>query len=131
MASLAPLEHSPAPSTGHVPGVWNWYRAYCAAMAVLYFAWFAGGLLALGHPDAIDHAGPVELVILGLTFTVFGLLGAYAAAPFLRRTPRTWVFHLVLICIGMTSACCLPVCIPLLVFWIKPETKEFFGRGPA
>jgi hypothetical protein len=33
----------------------------------------------------------------------------------------------VIICLGMTSACFLPVCIPLLIFWIKPETKLYFG----
>jgi hypothetical protein len=28
--------------------------------------------------------------------------------------------------LGMTSACTLPICIPLLIFWLKPETKAFF-----
>jgi hypothetical protein len=28
----------------------------------------------------------------------------------------------------MTSACFLPFCIPLLIFWLKPEAKHYFGR---
>jgi hypothetical protein len=35
---------------------------------------------------------------------------------------------MVLICIGMNSCCLLPASIPLLIFWIKPETKTYFGR---
>jgi hypothetical protein len=28
----------------------------------------------------------------------------------------------------MTSVCCIPACVPLLIYWIKPETKAYFGR---
>jgi hypothetical protein len=39
-----------------------------------------------------------------------------------------WVYDIVLICLGMTSVCCMPVTIPLLIFWIKPDAKAWFGR---
>jgi hypothetical protein len=45
------------------------------------------------------------------------------------RRPWAWIFGLVLICIGLTSLCCLPVAIPLLLSWLKPETKSYFGRN--
>lgn len=63
-------------------------------------------------------------IILGLAFFV-----PYALAPFLPRKSWVWVFGLVLICLGLSSACCLPVCIPLLIFWLKPDMKAFYGRG--
>jgi hypothetical protein len=31
--------------------------------------------------------------------------------------------------IGMTSCCFLPFLIPLLIYWLKPETKAYFGRN--
>ena len=65
----------------------------------------------------------VIMIILGVVFCV-----PYALAPFLPRKSGVWVFGLVLICIGLTSLCCLPVCIPLLIHWLKPETKAFYGR---
>jgi hypothetical protein len=41
-----------------------------------------------------------------------------------------WVYDLVLICMGMTSAGCIPACVPLPIFRIKPETKRCFGMQP-
>ena len=39
-----------------------------------------------------------------------------------------WIYDLIIICLGMTSACFWPAVIPLLIFWLKPETKRHFGR---
>ncbi len=50
--------------------------------------------------------------------------------PFvLKPRPWLWIYHLVIICLGLTSPCFMPFSIPLLVFWIKPETKAFYGKS--
>ncbi len=64
---------------------------------------------------------------------IYGAIGLGLAVPFtmgaiLKPRPWVWIFDLVLICIGMTSPCCMPASIPLLIFWIKPETRAYFGR---
>jgi hypothetical protein len=71
-----------------------------------------------------------EAKIMGGVFIVFGLAFAipFAAAPFLPRQNWVWVLGLVLICLGLTSTCCLPVCIPLLILWLKPEMKAYYGK---
>ena len=71
-----------------------------------------------------------EARVMGAVFLILGLafFVPYAIAPFLPRKSGVWVFGLVLICIGLTSLCCLPVCIPLLIYWSKPEMKAFYGR---
>jgi hypothetical protein len=51
-------------------------------------------------------------------------------ALLLPPRPWTWIYHLVIICFGMTSACCIPMCVPLVIFWLKPDTKAYFGRLP-
>jgi hypothetical protein len=56
------------------------------------------------------------------------LFGACLLPLVLRPQPWLWTYDLVIICLGMTSACFLPACIPLLIFWLKPETKHYFGR---
>ena len=43
--------------------------------------------------------------------------------------PWAWIYGMVLICIGLTSPCCLPVTIPLLIGWIKDDAKAYFGRN--
>lgn len=111
------------------PPVYKWYVAYCIVMALLYLFVAAMGFVFLfTQPD--PEMSEAEATVMGILFLVLGLIFfvPYASAAFLPRQSWVWVFGLVLICIGLTSACCLPVCIPLLIFWLKPEMKAFYGR---
>jgi Na+-transporting NADH:ubiquinone oxidoreductase subunit NqrB len=111
------------------PPVYKWFVLYCVVMALLYLLAAVMGVVFLFiEPDRDMSA--LEAKIMGSLFLILGFVffGAYALAPFLPRKSWVWVFGLVLICIGLTSACCLPVCIPLLIFWLKPEMKAFYGR---
>jgi hypothetical protein len=110
------------------PRVWTWYRVYAGLMALMYVAIAVGGGLAgaLAPMDADDPPRWFFMLVFGC---MGGPLGAaYIAAFFLPRRPWVWVYHLVLISIGLTSVCCMPASIPLLIHWIKPETKQYFGR---
>ena len=64
------------------------------------------------------------LLLMGL-----GLLVASLLPLVLRPRPWLWTYDLVIICLGMTSACFLPACIPLLIFWLKPGMKSYFGKA--
>lgn len=59
---------------------------------------------------------------LGLVFLI-----PLALAFFLPRRRWAWVYHLVLICFGMTG-CTIVASIPLLIFWIKPDVKAYFNQ---
>jgi drug/metabolite transporter (DMT)-like permease len=113
------------------PPVYTWFVVYCILMALGYlFLAVMGVVFFFTEPDREMSAAEQKLMssvflILGLAFFV-----AYALPPFLPRKSWVWVFGLVLICLGLSSACCLPVCIPLLIFWLKPEMKAFYGRIP-
>lgn len=113
------------------PPAYKWYVAYCVCMALLYVLTLGMGVVLLFiEPD--QDMSEAEARIMGGVFIVLGLVFAvpFAAAPFLPRQSWVWVFGLVLICFGLTSACCLPVCIPLLIHWLKPEMKDFYSRNP-
>jgi hypothetical protein len=100
-------------------------------MAFLYLVVVAAGFIVLlGGPTGPD-VDPVKDKVLSITFIVVGLalLIPFAAGPLLPRRGWAWVVGLVLICIGMTSMCCLPVTVPLLIWWVKPETKEYYYDG--
>ena len=64
------------------------------------------------------------LLVAGILFLV-----ASALPFFLKPKPWVWVYDLVIICSGMLSTCLIVASIPLLIFWIKPETKKYFGRS--
>lgn len=111
------------------PPVYKWFVVYCILMALLnVIAAIMGVVFMFAEPDRDMSEAEAKLtgsviLILGLVFFV-----PYAAAPFLPRQSWVWVLGLVLICIGLTSTCCLPASIPLLIYWLKPEMKAFYGR---
>jgi hypothetical protein len=116
------------------PGVVAWFTVYAILMAVLYllFAGFGVTVMVVGpeqFADAETSAGEWSVIaaiilVLGLIFCV-----PYAIAPFLPRKPGVWIYDLVLIALGLGSVCLWPLTIPLLIFWIKPENKLWFGRN--
>lgn len=120
-----------APLNLATPPVYTWYVVYCVLMALLYvFVLLMGIAFLFIEPD--QDMSEMEAKVMGVMFIIIGvvLVVPYAIAPFLPRKSWVWIFGLVLICIGLTSACCLPVCIPLLIHWLKPEMKAFYGRVP-
>ncbi len=106
------------------PPVWTWYIVYAVMMVVTYVVVMGFGvLLAVMADKTEDSLQGVIMVAVGLPLAI-----TYGIAPFRAKTPGAWTYHLVLICIGLTSACCIPICLPLLIFWLKPETKAYFGK---
>ena len=111
------------------PPVYKWFVVYCILMAVLYLILAVMGIVYMFiEPD--KEMSAAEAKLMGTVFLILGLVFCvpYAVAPFLPRKSWVWVFGLVLICLGLTISCCLPACIALLIFWLKPEMKEFYGR---
>jgi len=92
--------------------------------------WFIalGVFFLVVKPDTDFEGFPSYFV--GLFFVILGVVffAPYILAPFFPKKPWAWIYGIVMICIGMTSACTLPASIALLIFWLKPETKQYFGR---
>lgn len=105
-------------------------------MAALYLGCFAFGIVLLYFREEIAEWPPKDdpamFLVYGVVLVVMGavLHTVYMTAFFLPRRPWAWIVHLVLISLGLTSCCTLPASIPLLVFWLKPETRLWFGRRP-
>jgi MFS family permease len=111
------------------PKAYKWFVAYCISMALLYLLLAVMGIV-FGFIEPDREMSAEEAKLMGAVFIILGLVFCvpYAAAPFLPRQSWVWILGLVLICLGLTSACCLPICIPLLIHWLKPEMKAFYGR---
>lgn len=107
-----------------------WYRIYTGFMALLYLAVAAMGLFLVFAGSTFEGQKPEDAIIAGVVYGSFGLLFGivYAVATFLPRRPYNWIVGIVAIGVGLTSCCFLPATVPLLIFWLKPETKAYFGR---
>lgn len=119
------------------PPVVGWYKAYAAFMVVIYLLCTIGGFFLLQYASVIVANSPTtslaETKIQGGVLMVIGiaLFIAYVVALILPNTPGSWIYHIVMIAIGLTSCCLWPVAIPLLIAWLKPKTQQFFGRFDA
>src|SRR5688500_8581784 len=112
------------------PPVITWFKVYAGFMAFLYFAITAiVGVIAVIGPEDEEMSRTESMVIFGLVAALCGIFCAvFAFALFAPRAPWVWIYDIVLIALGMTSCLTLPAAIPLLIFWLKPEAKAWFGR---
>ena len=106
----------------------TWFQVYCGFLTLLYLLVCALGLAFL--LGSFGGANGGEDKFLGGIFLVLGipLTMLFAGAFILPQQPWAWIYGIVLICIGFTSLCTLPFCIALLIYWLKPEAKHYFGR---
>lgn len=107
-----------------------WYRVYLGAMALLYLVLAIVGIGLLAVPFESREYERGQIVMVGGFYAAFGAIFfiAFAIALFLPPKPYNWIVGIVLIALGLTSCCLLPATIPLLIYWVKPETQAFFGR---
>jgi len=105
------------------PAVVLWQMVYCGLMVLLYVAVAALGVFFYTQAANLGSSSDevMEMRILGGVYSALGVvLGlVFAGGLFLRRGMVGWVFHIVLICLGLTSCVTWPATIPLLIFWIK------------
>lgn len=113
------------------PSAVIWYKVYAGLMAVVYLAVAVLGIVILSMPawsGSGSHTDPGAIIGGGIYTGMGVILGVpFAVSLFLRPKGWVWIFDLVLICIGLLSCACWPICIPLLIAWLAPEVKQHFG----
>jgi len=112
------------------PKVVFWFKIYCGVLCLLYLALAAVSLLFFFMDPATLNMTPGTATLWGVLLLVMGLvLFAGCLVPLiLRPRPWLWIYDTVIIALGLTSPLFLPASIPLLIFWLKPETRIYFGR---
>jgi hypothetical protein len=109
------------------------YRVYCGFVVLLSLAAIASGVALIKFRDQIptDQNVPQHIWLLyGIGLLTLGGVSfiAYLTAFFLPRKPRSWIYHTVMIALGMGHPCSLPITLPLLIFWVKSDVQEYFGQ---
>ena len=116
------------------PAVVTWCRVYIGFMTVLYLAVMVAGILMIVFSAnlADDDTDAMGFGIMGAVYGALGFIFgiAFGMGLFVPRKNWGWIYSLVLICIGFTSCCTLPACIALLIHWLKPETRTYYGKSP-
>ena len=110
------------------PGVILWFKLYTGFLSFIYLLCIGLSLIFLFVEPAKLEMDAVSAKVMGAVLLVMGL-GLFVAClvPLVvAQRPWVWIYDLIIICFGFTSVCLWPICIPLLIFWLKPETKEYF-----
>ncbi|MEP6923997.1 MAG: hypothetical protein ABI954_06010, partial [Pyrinomonadaceae bacterium] len=112
--------------------VFTWYRIFCGLIALASLIPVFIGILALvGSGSNSTPKEQSDAIVGGIMFIVYGLFYfvPYILALVVPPRPGHWVFGIILIVMSLTSCIFLPFAIPLLIYWVKPETKAYLGRN--
>jgi hypothetical protein len=125
-----PMVHQDGPPEGVY-----YFRIFGALMALLSAAVIVGGMAIILSPILNPTPGPMSpgassAIVGGIVYVVFGTIAFVPFMIALFGGRRRWVHTLgtILVAFSMLFFCCvIPVGIPLLIVWQKPETKRWFG----
>jgi hypothetical protein len=114
------------------PKVITWFVIYCVFLSLTSIIPIVTGI-ALLRAEADTPATLDKQPLPPVAYLIIGVLGFLTSivAPFLANRPWKWVYGLILICLAMPACCYLPITIPLLIFWVQPETREYFKQERA
>lgn len=103
------------------------FKVYSAIMALLYGTLLAAAVAVPLMGLEFQTEDMITFLIMGLVSLPF--LALFGFGLFLPRTKWAWVMGLIMIVIGLSSCCFWPICIPLLLKWIEPQTKDWFENS--
>lgn len=114
---------------GQKPQVVTWYYVYVVVLCLMFLAVIVGAALVLAGVFPIPEEEQTDATVVSLIYLIMGgfILIPCLVAFFLPRRKWVWIYHMVLICLGLTG-CTVVGCIPLLIFWLKPEVKAYFDE---
>ncbi len=113
------------------PPVWAWYRAFCiaAGLGFLGVTWLGWNMFSRQQDFANDLVSTPMVAGTGLFLIAAGLFIAVSnvALAFAPVRPAAWSAHLGSLILASCTCVMTPFSLLLLLYWLRPETKEFFG----
>jgi len=124
------------------PPVLAWYMVYCVLLAVICLLAVGVGVFWMAAPEFMKmvmeanranqtNEDIVAIKIVSAMYIIVGLplMILYIVALFLPRKPWAWTYGIITIAISFLGCCCIPAGIPLLIYWLKPDVKRYFGMA--
>lgn len=127
-----PPGHDPMTQDDSTPAGVYYFRIFGGFMAIstgaLLIAGMVGTIAALASTTSPSSAIPS--IFAGLVYTGIGgvMFLLYILALFGGRRPWVHTLGVVLIALTMTSICCMPISIPLLIAYNKHDVKRWYGN---
>jgi hypothetical protein len=114
------------------PSVVFWFKVYATALCLLLIpAGILSWMLASSNGGFGDPIGKWSLASIGayvFSLCAWGMVLSAIILLFKAPQPHHWTLGLVLICIGLLTPILLPASTPLIIFWLRPATKSYYGR---
>jgi hypothetical protein len=130
---LSPGVGDPSPSLP-APQAVMWNRVFCVALGLinLLVAWACLQIPRWAVDVPPDVVPPEVFPIVAYTFAgaavLFSAMAFFLVA--LPRRPWVWAVHLTNIALGMGLLLTIPLLLPLLLAWLRPAVREYFGLQP-
>jgi len=112
------------------PGVVGWFKVYCGILVLISLLQVLAGIsLFFARSETLEIDHQQLFYIVGVIFLSCGAAQLpLSLLPFFLRPKRwVWIYSLVPICFGILYGYLIPICIPLLIFWLKKEAKVYYG----
>jgi hypothetical protein len=119
---------------------WGWYRAYCWLAFALHGLWVALWIVILLDPQrAITLLPPADppipetvATLPAKVFIATGLFFGVGSIAVLRhpKNPQGYAMHVTNLALGACSCILTPIALPLLLAFLKPQSKEWFAGPP-
>ena len=100
------------------PRVVFWFKIYCLGLAFVSFI-----LLLLSFKLIFDDVQPwgASFFLSSIASLIVSILPIY-----LPRKDWVWIFNLTVLGISLTNLITIPVGVPLIVLYAKPEVRKFY-----
>ena len=118
--------YEPPPTQRGRPAVITWFRVYAVTTLLLYMA-FIGLWMFVSSTETTIHSPEQAVILLVVGLVTLFCGGFFAIAAMVPYEPWGWTVGLIAICLGLSS-CLVVAAVPLLIYWMKPETKAAFRR---
>ena len=109
------------------PKVLGWFKVFCGFMGLFHLLLVPLPLVLFNQPG-LDFSPDERFEVLFLSAISLPLSLLFWFGTVWDHKPWHWIYGIVLIGLTLTSCCCFPVSIPLLICWLKPEVKAHFNR---
>lgn len=119
------------PSADKPPDAVLYMRLYAGMLGVACVVVVLATLSSVVFSAAAPRGRSPELFGAIAMLVIYGGGGTAVGVPafvllFAPRKPWAHTLGMVMVALGMVSICCMPITIPLLIAWTKPEVKKWF-----